>query len=150
MFNGNFVTVFDNPGNVGPMIAVFDVHPRNVARLPGYNFRRVSWSWNLRTYEIRSSWIPEHRLDMFRVATAARVYFRDRPDITFRDMPLENQRTEIFFDIYEENAWSNVWRHVFEYGELAALRSAFLASFLECVNFPWEITLPEIAHEPNL
>ena len=152
MFEGNFVTILDNPGNVGPVLSVFDVHPRNVGRLPGFNFRRVSWSWTHQTYEIRSSWIAETKLEDFRVADAARVYFRDRPDITYRNPP-ENpkfQRTEIFFDIYENKAWGNVWRHVFEYGELAALRSAFLASFQDCTKFPWEMTLPEIAGNPSL
>ena len=85
MFEGNFVTVLDTPGNIGPVIAVFGIHPRDIGRLPGYNFRRLSWSWIHRTYEIRSSWIPEHKLYWFRVAEAARVYFRDRPDITYRE-----------------------------------------------------------------
>jgi len=152
MFEGNFVTVFDSLGNFGPTLSVFDVHPKNIARISGYAFRRVSWSWVHRTYEIRSAWIAENKLNDFRVAEAARVYFRDRPDITYRD-PLQDpriQRTEIFFDIYENKAWTNVWRYVFEYGELASLRSAFLASFQECVKFPWEITLPEIAHDSTL
>lgn len=152
MFEGKFVTVFDTLGNFGPILSVFDVHPKNVARISGFAFRRLSWSWVHRTYEIRCSWIAEHKSDMFRIGDAARVYFRDRPDITYRE-PLPDpsiQRTEIFFDIYENKAWSNVWHNVFEYGELATLRNAFLAAFHHCATLPWEIALPETAPDSTL
>jgi hypothetical protein len=152
MFEGKFVTNLDYPGVVGPILSVFGIHPKNIGRLSGYSFRRMSWSWSLRTYEIRSSWIPEKNLEDYRVATAARVYFRDRPDITYRD-PLTDfsiQRTEVFFEIFENNAWSLVWRHVFEYGELASLRSAFHDAFGAINTLSWEIVLPELPDKNSL
>ncbi len=154
MFEGNFVSIVqeDAPANIGPTISIFGVRPHNIGRIPGFSYRRLSWSWFQKTYEIRAGWIDETKSENFRVATATRVFFRDRPDITYTESlsDISIQRTEVFFEIFENNGWTLVWRHVFEYGELSALRVAFRVAFGETGNFPWEITLPDLSALPSL